>query len=154
MHPRIAELSRAHSLVEVLKANHFGRMLVRGGVLAHNWQISTAAARAPGRGAADARPGCGRTRDARTLFPFHATATFPVGHGRFRNVASCWSLHEQKETYLFTDMRSLLRRLSDVDRIRRISREMLEKQFLAALPLGLDNRKSRTLFEDVLALAI
>jgi DNA-binding GntR family transcriptional regulator len=37
LHLRIAELSRAHSLVEVLKANQLVRMLARGSVLAHNW---------------------------------------------------------------------------------------------------------------------
>jgi hypothetical protein len=46
------------------------------------------------------------------------------------------------------------RRPSHADRRRSISREMLRKQFLAALPHGPDNPKFRTLFEALLDLAI
>jgi hypothetical protein len=46
------------------------------------------------------------------------------------------------------------RRPSHADRRRSISREMLEKQFLAALPQGPNHHKFRTLFEALLALAI
>jgi len=45
------------------------------------------------------------------------------------------------------------RRPSHADRRRSISREMLGKQFLAALPRGRNHRKLRTLFEDLIALA-
>ncbi len=45
------------------------------------------------------------------------------------------------------------RRPSHADRRRYISREMLQKQFLAALPPGPDHRKLWTLFQDVIALA-
>jgi len=46
------------------------------------------------------------------------------------------------------------RRPSHADRRRWISREMLRKQFRAALPRGPNNHKFRDLFEDLLALAI
>jgi len=46
------------------------------------------------------------------------------------------------------------RRPSHADRRRLISREMLEKQFLAALPHAPDKRKFRTLFKALIALAI
>jgi len=45
------------------------------------------------------------------------------------------------------------RRPSHADRRRSISREMLGKKFLAALPHTPDHRKLRRLFEDLLALA-
>ena len=45
------------------------------------------------------------------------------------------------------------RRPSHADRRRSISREMLGKKFLAALPRGRNHRKLRTLFEDLIALA-
>jgi hypothetical protein len=45
------------------------------------------------------------------------------------------------------------RRPSHADRRRSISREMLGKQFLAALPHGPDPRKLRKLFQDLIALA-
>ncbi len=45
------------------------------------------------------------------------------------------------------------RRPSHADRRRYISREMLQKHFLAALPPGPDHRKLWTLFQDVIALA-
>jgi len=46
------------------------------------------------------------------------------------------------------------RRPSQADRRRSISREMLEKQFLAALPRTPNNRKIHRLFEALLDLAI
>jgi hypothetical protein len=46
------------------------------------------------------------------------------------------------------------RRPSHADRRRWISREMLQKQFLAALPDAPDQRKFRTLFEGLIALAL
>jgi len=46
------------------------------------------------------------------------------------------------------------RRPSHADRRRSISREMLRKQFLAALPHDPNNHKFRTVFEALLALAI
>ena len=46
------------------------------------------------------------------------------------------------------------RRPSHADRRRSISREMLQKQFLAALLRTPDNHKFRTLFEDLIALAL
>jgi len=45
------------------------------------------------------------------------------------------------------------RRPSHADRRRAISREMLGKKFLAALPPGPDHRKLWTLFQDLIALA-
>jgi len=45
------------------------------------------------------------------------------------------------------------RRPSHADRRRSISRQMLGKQFLAALPRGPDHRKLWTLFQDLIALA-
>ena len=45
------------------------------------------------------------------------------------------------------------RRPSHADRRRSISREMLGKQFLAALPHGPKHRKLSTLFQDLIALA-
>ncbi len=45
------------------------------------------------------------------------------------------------------------RRPSHADRRRSISREMLGKQFLAALPHGLNHRKLRKLYQDLIALA-
>ncbi len=45
------------------------------------------------------------------------------------------------------------RRPSHADRRRAISREMLQKQFLTALPKTPDNRKLRALFRDLIALA-
>jgi hypothetical protein len=46
------------------------------------------------------------------------------------------------------------RRPSHADRRRTISREMLQKQFLAALPPAPNNRKLHGLFEALLDLAI
>jgi hypothetical protein len=46
------------------------------------------------------------------------------------------------------------RRPSHADRRRWISREMLQKQFLAALPNTPDKHKFRTLFEALIALVI
>ena len=45
------------------------------------------------------------------------------------------------------------RRPSHADRRRSLSREMLEKQFLAALPHSPNHRKLWTLFQDLIALA-
>ena len=45
------------------------------------------------------------------------------------------------------------RRPSHADRRRTISRKMLQKQFLTALPKTPDHRKIRTLFQDLIALA-
>ena len=45
------------------------------------------------------------------------------------------------------------RRPSHADRRRRISREMLQKQFFAALPYAPQRQKLRPLFNDMLALA-
>ncbi len=45
------------------------------------------------------------------------------------------------------------RRPSHADRRRSISREMLQKQFLAALPQGPNNRKLWTLFQNLITLA-
>lgn len=46
------------------------------------------------------------------------------------------------------------RRPSHADRKRYISREMLQKQFLAALPRSLSHSKLRSLFQDLIALAV
>ena len=96
-----------------------------------------------------------------------------AGQQQVRNVWSnigCWHLNQWVYTLVelccwdrdpseLTDRRSRPwdnpdRRPSHADRRRLISREMLEKQFLAALPHAPDNRKFRTLFEALLALAI
>jgi hypothetical protein len=68
---------------------------------------------------------------------------------------SCWDVNKSE----LTDRRARPwdnpdRRPSHADRRRSISREMLQKQFLAALPRTPNNRKFRTLFETLLALAI
>lgn len=67
---------------------------------------------------------------------------------------SCWDLPKSE----LADRRTRPwdnpeRRPSHADRRRSISRQMLEKQFLAALPRGPNQRKFRTLFETILALA-
>jgi len=46
------------------------------------------------------------------------------------------------------------RRPSHADRRRTIAREMLEKQFLAALPDTPDKHKFRTLFQNLIDLAV
>lgn len=90
-----------------------------------------------------------------------------------RNVWSnigCWHLNQwlytlvelccwDKDKSELTDRRSRSwdnpdRRPSHADRRRSISREMLEKQFLAALLRSPNNHKFRTLFEILVALAI
>lgn len=96
-----------------------------------------------------------------------------AGQQQVRNVWSnigCWHLNQWMYTLVelccwdvdqseLTDRRSrpwdnLDRRPSHADRRRWISREMLRKQFLAALPPGPNNQKFRTLFEDLFALAV
>ena len=67
----------------------------------------------------------------------------------------CWDMRQTE----LTDRQSRPwdnpdRRPSHADRRRSISREMLRKQFLAALPHGPHSRKCRTLCEHLLALAI
>jgi hypothetical protein len=96
-----------------------------------------------------------------------------AGQQQVRNVWSnigCWHLNQWLYTLVelccwdmdkseLTDRRSRSwdnpdRRPSHADRRRSISREMLEKQFLAALPRTPNNHKFRTLFEALVALAI
>jgi hypothetical protein len=67
----------------------------------------------------------------------------------------CWDVPQSQ----LTDRRARPwdnpdRRPSHADRRRSISREMLRKQFLAALPPSPNNHKFRTLFEALVALAI
>jgi hypothetical protein len=67
----------------------------------------------------------------------------------------CWDVPKSE----LTDRRSRPwdnpdRRPSHADRRRSISREMLQKQFIAALPRAPNNRKFRTLFEALVALAL
>lgn len=95
-----------------------------------------------------------------------------AGQQQVRNVWSnigCWHLNQwlytlvelccwDKDHLELTDRRSRPwdnpdRRPSHADRRRSIAREMLEQQFLAALPHAPDERKFRTLFEALLALA-
>ena len=66
----------------------------------------------------------------------------------------CWDV-EKSELSDRSDRRwdNEDRRPSHADRRRSISREMLGKQFLAALPHGPKHRKLRTLFQDLIALA-
>ena len=66
----------------------------------------------------------------------------------------CWDV-EKSELSDRSDRRwdNEDRRPSHADRRRSISREMLGKQFLAALPHGPDHRKLWTLFQDLIALA-
>ena len=94
-----------------------------------------------------------------------------AGQQQVRNVWSniaCWHLNQWVytlvELYCWDVHKSELsdrsdrpwdnedRRPSHADRRRSISREMLGKQFLAALPRGRNHRKLRTLFEDRIAL--
>jgi hypothetical protein len=96
-----------------------------------------------------------------------------AGQQQVRNVWSnigCWQLNQWAYTLVelccwemkqsgLTDRRARPwdnqdRRPSHADRRRLISREMLEKQFLAALPHAPDKRKFRTLFEALITLAI
>lgn len=96
-----------------------------------------------------------------------------AGQQQVRNVWSniaCWHLNQWMYTLVelccwdvpkseLTDRRGRPwdnpdRRPSHADRRRSISREMLQKQFLAALPRTPNNRRFRTLFETLLALAI
>lgn len=96
-----------------------------------------------------------------------------AGQQQVRNVWStigCWNLNQWLYTLVelccwdmdpseLTDRRSRPwdnpdRRPSHADRRRTISREMLQKQFLAALPDAPDNDKFRTLFEGLIALAL
>lgn len=95
-----------------------------------------------------------------------------AGQQQVRNVWSniaCWHLNQWMYTLVelccwdmrqsaLTDRQSRPwdnpdRRPSHADRRRSISREMLRKQFLVALPHGPNTRKFRTFFEDLLALA-
>jgi hypothetical protein len=67
----------------------------------------------------------------------------------------CWDVPESK----LTDRRARSwdnpdRRPSHADRRRSISREMLQEKFLAGLPRSPNNRKFRTAFQALLALAI
>ena len=96
-----------------------------------------------------------------------------AGQQQVRNVWSniaCWHLNQLLFTLVelccwetgkseLTDRRSRSwdnpdRRPSHADRRRWISREMLEKQFLAALPRTPDNRKFHRLFQTLLDLAV
>jgi hypothetical protein len=96
-----------------------------------------------------------------------------AGQQQVRNVWSnigCWHLNGWLYTFVelccwdvakseLSDRRSRPwdnpeRRPSHADRRRCISSEMLHKQFLTALPRTPHHRKFRTLFEDLLALAI
>jgi hypothetical protein len=96
-----------------------------------------------------------------------------AGQQQVRNVWSnigCWHLNQWLYTLVelccwdanqadLTDRRSRSwdnpdRRPSHADRRRSISREMLQKQFLAALPDTPNNRKFRTLFQTLLDLAV
>lgn len=95
-----------------------------------------------------------------------------AGQQQVRNVWSnigCWHLNQWLYTMVelccwdvpqseLTDRRARSwdnpdRRPSHADRRRWISREMLRKQFLVALPHGPNTRKFRRLFQDLLALA-
>ena len=96
-----------------------------------------------------------------------------AGQQQVRNLWSnigCWHLNQWLHTLVelccwdkdqseLTDRRARPwdnpdRRPSHADRRRSISREMLQKQFLAALPHAPDKRKFRTLFEALVALAL
>jgi len=96
-----------------------------------------------------------------------------AGQQQVRNVWSnvgCWHLNQWLYTLVelccwdvnkseLTDRRARSwdnpdRRPSHADRRRSISREMLQKQFLAALPPTPNNRKFRTFFEALVALAL
>ena len=96
-----------------------------------------------------------------------------AGQQQVRNVWSnigCWHLNQWMYTLVelccwdvptseLTDRQSRPwdnpdRRPSHADRRRSISREMLRKQFLAALPHGPNNLKFRSLFEALLDIAI
>jgi len=96
-----------------------------------------------------------------------------AGQQQVRNVWSnvgCWHLNQWLYTLVelccwdvpkseLTDRRARRwdnpdRRPSHADRRRSISREMLQKQFLVALPRNQNNRKFRTLFEALVDLAI
>jgi hypothetical protein len=96
-----------------------------------------------------------------------------AGQQQVRNVWSnigCWHLNGWLYTLVelccwdapksaLTDRRSRPwdnpdRRPSHADRRRSISREMLQKHFLAALPRTPDNHKFHTLLQDLLALAV
>jgi hypothetical protein len=96
-----------------------------------------------------------------------------AGQQQVRNVWSnigCWNLNQWLYTLVelccwdmgqseLTDRRSRPwdnpdRRPSHADRRRTISREMLQKQFLAVLPDAPDNHIFRTLFEGLIALAL
>ena len=95
-----------------------------------------------------------------------------AGQQQVRNVWSnlgCWHLNQWMYTFVelccwdvdkseLSDRRdrpwdNADRRPSHADRRRSISREMLGKQFLAALPHGPDHRKLWTLFQDLISLA-
>lgn len=95
-----------------------------------------------------------------------------AGQQQVRNVWSnigCWHLNQWMYTLVelccwdvdkseLSDRRdrpwdNADRRPSHADRRRSISREMLGKQFLAALPHGPDHRKLWTLFQDLISLA-
>jgi len=95
-----------------------------------------------------------------------------AGQQQVRNVWSnlgCWHLNQWMYTLVelccwdmdkseLSDRRdrpwdNADRRPSHADRRRCISREMLGKQFLAALPHGPDHRKLWTLFQDLISLA-
>src|SRR3990167_196713 len=95
-----------------------------------------------------------------------------AGQQQVRNVWSnlgCWHLNQWMYTFVelccwdvdkseLSDRRdrpwdNTDRRPSHADRRRSISREMLGKQFLAALPHGPDHRKLWTLFQDLISLA-
>jgi len=96
-----------------------------------------------------------------------------AGQQQVRNVWSnigCWQLNQWLYTLVelccwdmpkseLTDRRARPwdnpdRRPSHADRRRSISREMLQKQFLAALLRNPDHHKFRTLFENLIALAL
>ncbi|MCH8839353.1 MAG: transposase [Planctomycetes bacterium] len=96
-----------------------------------------------------------------------------AGQQQVRNVWSnmgCWNLNGWLDTLvelcLWDKDKSELtdrsdrpwdnpdRRPSHADRRRTIAREMLQKQFLTALPSTSDNHKFRTLFQDLIALAV
>jgi hypothetical protein len=95
-----------------------------------------------------------------------------AGQQQVRNVWSnlgCWHLNQwlyalvelccwDHDQATLTDRRDRSwdnpdRRPSHADRRRWIAREMLRKQFLATLPIALNDHKSRTLLETLLALA-
>jgi hypothetical protein len=95
-----------------------------------------------------------------------------AGQQQVRNVWSnigCWHLNQWMYTLVelccwdvdksdLSDRRdrpwdNADRRPSHADRRRYISREMLKKQFLAALPRSPDHGKLRRLFQDLIALA-